>query len=53
MRTGPFDLREVKELLKFGADVNLGENDITPLKAAYNSGNLGLVNLLKEHGAKT
>lgn len=40
--------REVKEILKFGADVNLGEKDITPLRAAYNSGHLGLVNSLKK-----
>lgn len=45
-------LCEVKELLKFGVDVYFGENDIILLKVVYNSGNLGLVNLLKEYGVK-
>lgn len=41
-------LCEVKEILKFGVDVNFGEKDIILFRVVYNSGYLGLVNLLKK-----
>ena len=47
------DIHSVRELLDLGADINEGEDDMTPLRLAIYGGRTDMVRLLLERGANT